>query len=408
MELPNAYRQPSQDLISLATPAIEYSEKNPHFQPTPHPTAPPTQPSRPPHSHRSHRPSLHSAGTRSGGSGHHHKSSRNLVRPPHGHAPSRSSRPPASSRIAWRLKPWLPVILYAVTTIAFIIAFALYRTELFALLDELSFWLRADESYGHAVLFFLIFLTTIPPIPLYSTLIILSGYTFGPWAGAIISYFAALLGALVVFIVSRLLFRDSIGKWLSSQTRIKRVVRAIEKRPKLLFLIRLAPYPYNVMNCLLAASPTLTLHTYTVCTALSLFKVIIHTSVGASIHSFRDYHVTDPDSVDDESNADYLARLWSIIGILLCLVILVYLSVVARRAVDEELDDDPIISRDSEETEAFLSASSIDVESGLASPEEPPMAEIPFNAPYRMVTSPFRPPLPLAPDTPASSPGRWS
>lgn len=28
-------------------------------------------------------------------------------------------------------------------------------------LDELSLWLRADEDYGHAILFFLIFLTTI-------------------------------------------------------------------------------------------------------------------------------------------------------------------------------------------------------------------------------------------------------
>lgn len=162
------------------------------------------------------------------------------------------------------------------------------------------------------------------------------------------------------------------------------------------------------MNCLLAASPTLTLHTYTVCTALSLFKVIIHTSVGASIHSFRDYHVTDPDSVDDESNADYLARIWSIIGILLCLVILIYLSVVARRAVDEELDDEPITARDSEETEAFLSSSSLDVESGLASPDEPPMAELPFRTPHPMLTSPFRVPIPLGPDAPASAPGRWS
>jgi hypothetical protein len=162
------------------------------------------------------------------------------------------------------------------------------------------------------------------------------------------------------------------------------------------------------MNCLLAASPTLTLHTYTVCTALSLFKVIIHTSVGASIHSFRDYHVTDPDSVDDESNADYLARMWSIIGIVLCLVILIYLSIVARRAVDEELDDELITARDSEETETFLSSSSLDVESGLASPEERPMAEVPFQTAHQLVTSPFRAPLPLGPDTPASAPGRWS
>lgn len=265
------------------------------------------------------------------------------------------------------MKPWIPLILYAFTTFAFVVAIALYRTELFSLLDELSSWLRSDEQFGHAILFFLIFLTTIPPIPLYSTLIVLSGYTFGPWTGAIISYFAALSGALVVFVVSRSLLRDSISRWLASYCTIKRVVRAIEKRPKLLFLIRLAPYPYNVMNCLLAASPTLTLHTYTVCTALSLFKVIIHTSLGASIHSFKDFHVVDPNKTpEDASNADMVAQTWTIIGIGLCVLILVYLYVIARRAVDEELDD-------SEETLSFLASADI-AEQGL------PMAETPFRA----------------------------
>ncbi|KDR83549.1 hypothetical protein GALMADRAFT_56271 [Galerina marginata CBS 339.88] len=281
--------------------------------------------------------------------------------------------------VAAVLRPWLPLIMYAITSLAFVVAIALYRTELFTYLDELSQWLRVDEQYGHAVLFVLIFLTTIPPIPLYSTLIILSGYTFGAWTGAIISYFAALSGALVVFIVSRFLFRESIERWLSSCTSIKRVVRAIEKRPKLLFLIRLAPYPYNVMNCLLAASPTLTLHTYTVCTALSLFKVIIHTSVGASIHSFRDYHNNTDASPpsDDESGTDMVARLWTILGILLCVLILVYLSVVARRAVDDELDDGPVTARDAEETRAFLTDGESDVESAHPSRDHS-MREVPF------------------------------
>jgi uncharacterized membrane protein YdjX (TVP38/TMEM64 family) len=187
------------------------------------------------------------------------------------------------------------------------------------------------------------------PVPLYSTLIMLSGYTFGPWTGAVISYFAALSGALTVFILSRALLRDTISRWLTSTHTIKRVVYAIEKRPKLLFLIRLAPYPYNVMNCLLAAAPTLTLRTYTLCTALSLFKVIVHTSLGASIHSFRDYH-TGGDAPSD--NADAASRMWTVVGIALCVVVFVYLFVVARRAVDEELGE---VSCDSEERIAFLS-----------------------------------------------------
>ncbi|TFK43357.1 hypothetical protein BDQ12DRAFT_709155 [Crucibulum laeve] len=396
-------RPPSLDLISLSAPTrpvstspspthcqsqspFHYVQFTPNF-PEPDEKATPLagsdmkqQPSPPtPHSYpRQHMPSVHSNATQTSypnvprSARSHHFSSL----PP---APSPYSRPsgplntssyrastytrPRGLRILNLVKPWIPLILYALTSLAFVVAIALYRTEVFSLLDELSVWLQSDEQSGHAILFFLIFLTTIPPVPLYSTLIVLSGYTFGPWTGALISYFAALAGALVVFIVSRSLLRESISRWLSSYTTIKRVVRAIEKRPKLLFLIRLAPYPYNVMNCLLAASPTLTLHTYTICTALSLFKVIIHTSLGASIHSFRDYHAQPESPSEDDSNANTVARMWTVGGIILCVAILVYLSVVARRAVDDELDDGPL-AHDREEIMAFLAPESAnDVES---------------------------------------------
>jgi len=281
---------------------------------------------------------------------------------------------PRGLRISNLIKPWIPLILYGITSLGFLVAIAFWKNEVFQGLDELSHWLRIDKQFGYAVLFALIFLTTFPPIPLYSTLIILSGYTFGPWTGAIISYCAALSGALTVFILSRTFLRNSISRWLTCAITIKRVVRAIEKRPKLLFLIRLAPYPYNVMNCLLAASSTLTLKTYTVCTALSLFKVIIHTSLGASIHSFKDYHVENPGRPgnatelvpEDEDGANTVARMWTIIGVTLCVAIFVYLSYVARKAVDDELDDETI---EDEEILAFLA------------PQRRAMAESPLSTP---------------------------
>ena len=222
------------------------------------------------------------------------------------------------------------------------------------------------------------------PLPLYSTFITLSGYTYGAWVGAVISYFAALSGAVCVYTLCRSCFRETIASWLSKTTSIKRVVRAIEKRPKLLFMVRLAPYPYNVMNALLAASPTLTLKTYTLCTALSLFKVIIHTTIGASIHSFAGYHLhktpnsSDPpidgqdptnddgDGVptDDDDQGAFLSRVSAIVGIVLCIAIIIYLSWVARKAVDEELEDDEVLARNSEETELFLDPTD-DMERGM-------------------------------------------
>ncbi|KAI0370254.1 hypothetical protein BV20DRAFT_944369 [Pilatotrama ljubarskyi] len=297
---------------------------------------------------------------------------------------------PRGLRIANLLRPWIPIILYIMTTLGFLAAVSFWKVEVFQGLDQLSHWLQSDRYLGYAVIFALIFITTFPPVPLYSTLIILSGYTFGPWTGAIISYWASLAGALVVFTVSRAFFRASISRWLSCTITIKRVVRAIENNPKLLFLIRLAPYPYNVMNCLLAASPSLTLRTYMLCTALSLPKLIIHTSIGSSIRSFASYHVSRPTDGASPANDDFegsaLSHYSTIAGIVLCLAIFVYLSYITRKAVDEELrDEDALDTRYAEERVAFLAGEDF---SGLDVEEH--MAETPLRTPIAIRPLPQR------------------
>ena len=205
--------------------------------------------------------------------------------------------------------------------------------------------------------------------------------------------------------LSRYLFRGLITRWLSSATSVKRVVRAIEKRPQLLFLIRLAPYPYNVMNCLLGASPTLTLRTYLVCTALSLFKVIIHTTLGSSIHSFARYHVSHEIASDGEQGSSHQSDgdagageenpfdfYVKIAGVTLALGVFVYISVVARKAINDELGDDDdddygLPTHTDEEAVSFLSPGGIARHS--EDEREPyvnarmgePMSEAPFYTP---------------------------
>jgi hypothetical protein len=138
------------------------------------------------------------------------------------------------------------------------------------------------------------------------------------------------------------------------------------------------------MNCLLAAAPTLTLKTYTICTALSLFKVIIHTSLGASIHSFKDYHVAQDGRTPLVDSHDSATRIWTVVGIILCVAIFIYLAIVARRAVDEELDDEvaPEQGRDDDEERiAFLSSQNHDW-------DERSMVESPFRSTHLL---PLRP-----------------
>jgi hypothetical protein len=103
---------------------------------------------------------------------------------------------------------------------------------------------------------------------------------------------------------------------------------------------------------------------------------------GASIHSFRDYHVENPGRPGDatefvpedeeEDSANTVARMWTIIGVTLCVAIFVYLSYVARKAVDEELDDE---NAEDEETLAFLPS-----QRTLGGNPSRSMAESPFSS----------------------------
>lgn len=244
--------------------------------------------------------------------------------------------------------PWLqayvPLLIWlgiSLTSTALVITF---HTEVFVGLDHMSTYLQGLGLWGKVMLGSLIFLTTFPPLPLYSTLIMLCGFTFGLWQGFIISYIAALSGAIVVFVLSRSLLREWMVGLLNKSGGLKKVVRAIEKQPKLLFLVRLAPYPYNLMNTLLASSPTLTMRTYVTCTALALPKLLIHTGLGTSIKNFAAYNGAAEGQSREDAEASQTAenvKKWAgLIGAGLCFGIMIYLLSVARRAVDDLDDED--------------------------------------------------------------------
>jgi hypothetical protein len=129
----------SADLISLATPADEYNEKDPSFFQTTH-----SQAHRAPSSSLP-RPLQLSSSSRSNSVAPASASvprsadipSRGYYEAHQGQSGSRShqtlaySRPKAP-RLSTQLKPWLPMILYGLTTFAFIVAIAFYKTELFS------------------------------------------------------------------------------------------------------------------------------------------------------------------------------------------------------------------------------------------------------------------------------------
>jgi len=228
------------------------------------------------------------------------------------------------------IQTWTPLALWVLTSIGFLLAITVWRTELFKALDDFSQYLKYDIYFGYSVIFTCIFITTFPPFPLYSTLIVLSGYTFGAWTGFVVSYLAALSGAVVVYLLSLHFCHGMLSDMLNRAAWMRRVVSAIEKQPTLLFLIRLAPYPYNLLNAILAAAPSLTFQTYFCCTALSLFKLIIHTWAGSAIHSFAEGTKGDGENE--------VVRYWTYFGLLLSIGLFGYLSYLAKKTVEKQAE----------------------------------------------------------------------
>ena len=193
-------------------------------------------------------------------------------------------------------------------------------------LDSLSTYLKAQGLFGDSILFSCIFLTTFPPLPMYSTFIFLAGYSYGLLHGFILSYLAALSGAVVVFALSKIWLEGCMCRLLDKSPSLKKVIRAVERRPKLLFLIRLSPYPYNVMNTLLASSQTLSFSCYFWCTAIANLKLLVHVSVGCTIRSFAQaggageaVEGATEEELEREQAGQRMKAIAGAVGVLLCI-----------------------------------------------------------------------------------------
>lgn len=226
-----------------------------------------------------------------------------------------------------RLKAYVPLLIWVLVSVVMAGIVGIWHSEVFSFLDSLSVYLKSQGLFGNFILFLCIFATTFPPLPLYSTFIFLAGYSFGLLEGFLVSYAAALSGAVVVFLLSKRCFKARMVHLLDCSPGLKKVVRAVERRPKLLFLIRLSPYPYNVMNVLLASSQTLSFSCYFWCTAISLLKLIVHCSVGTTIRSFAESSgagagAATGDATEEEIEAERqgqrLKALAGAVGVALC------------------------------------------------------------------------------------------
>ncbi|CDS04084.1 hypothetical protein LRAMOSA07039 [Lichtheimia ramosa] len=230
-----------------------------------------------------------------------------------------------------------------------------YRHELYTALEDLSNLLRDMGFGGYLLLSLLIFLSAFPPMIGYGTYQTLSGFTFGFAQGFPVSYFSALLGSVVCFVVSRLWLKGFVTRLMARYPNLKAVVHAVEKKGfKLFLLIRLSPYPFNLLNVLFAAT-NISLRDYTIGTALTLTKIALHVYIGANLTSFAKQFLDEEDDsemTDSERRANTARTIAMIIGSVLATCVMIYIYIVAKRAVKEVEQEE---QQDDQESLAFLS-----------------------------------------------------
>ncbi|KAJ3034746.1 hypothetical protein HDV00_004724 [Rhizophlyctis rosea] len=238
----------------------------------------------------------------------------------------------------WRFlftRQWAFAWILAALFIIFAAVFTIFHKPIFAFLAVFAEALRGMGIWGAILLSLAQFITCIPPIPGYGTLLYLSGFVYGLPNGIVPVYVGALVGGVVVFQLARTWMAGSgwqarIKTHIPSWEAIEQVID--EGGLKLSTLIRLAPYPYNVMTVLFSAT-SITFSTYTLATALSLLKLGIYVYIGSTIHDI---------AIGDTKLTPFRVAAMSF-GVVVGVGVLAYLTIAVRRVVAQKVADEALL-----------------------------------------------------------------
>ncbi|KAI9487005.1 MAG: snare associated Golgi protein-domain-containing protein [Benjaminiella poitrasii] len=188
----------------------------------------------------------------------------------------------------------------------------------------------------------LIFMSAFPPIFGYSTYQTLSGYTYGFQIGFPISYLSGLLGAIVCFSLCRFFIKARVSRLLSNYSNLEAVVKAVEKKGfKLFLLIRISPYPFNLLNFFFASTSIPFSH-FAVGTAISLLKIAVHVYIGANLTSFVEHLLGDDSNLTEEQlRAIKVKYVAFVVFSMIAMVVMAYLYRIAKAATAEANGSSP-------------------------------------------------------------------
>ncbi|CAG8564147.1 8502_t:CDS:2 [Ambispora gerdemannii] len=141
-----------------------------------------------------------------------------------------------------------------------------------------------ELQYGYLMLTSLIIVTCFPPLPGYSSLIMLSGFIYGFPLGFAPALCGALIGSMTCFGLFRSMCKNYTDKLVGQDRRFAALAVAIHHEGfKIIFLIRLSPFPITYSNAFFASIRSVSLWKFTLATILTMPKLLIHVFIGSRL-----------------------------------------------------------------------------------------------------------------------------
>jgi uncharacterized membrane protein YdjX (TVP38/TMEM64 family) len=163
-----------------------------------------------------------------------------------------------------------------------------------------------------------------------------AGVLFGIIQGSFYVFIGATLGATLAFLVGRYLARDWVSQKIAGNQKFKAIDQAVGRSGfKIVLLTRLSPiFPFNLLNYGMGVTGV-SLKDYVLASVGMIPGTIMYVYIGSLAGSIA--------TIGGETSANPVAQ-WAIriIGFLATVAVTLYVTQIARKALDESIDSTDI------------------------------------------------------------------
>jgi uncharacterized membrane protein YdjX (TVP38/TMEM64 family) len=201
-------------------------------------------------------------------------------------------------------------------------------------IPQFATWVESLGLLGPLVFVAGYALATVAFIP-GSLLTLAAGAIFGLLEGTVYVFIGATVGSSLAFLVARYLARQTVERRLESNTKFEIVDRAVAKEGlKIVFLLRLSPaFPYNLLNYALGLT-SVRFRDYVVASLGMIPATFLYVYYGKALGSLA--------AVAGGAEVERGAGYWTVLalGLLATLAVTTLVTRTARRALEQEVDND--------------------------------------------------------------------